>query len=66
LLGAQPHLSFSNSAKRRAPAHFCHNLTMLEFDSSRHGMGDDAGSGKLGTGTVCAGRGMRLPLFFLG
>src|SRR5215472_14908788 len=24
-------------------ANFCHNLTMLEFDSSGHGIGDDAG-----------------------
>jgi hypothetical protein len=52
--------------KPRASAHFRHNLTMLEFDSSRHGMGDDAGSGKLGLGTLCAGRGLRCALFFLG
>jgi len=39
---------------------------MLDFDSSRYGMGDDAGSGKLGVETVCAGRGLRCPLFFLG
>jgi hypothetical protein len=47
-------------------AHFRHNLTMLEFNSSRYGMGDDAGSGKLGVGKVCAGCGLRCPLFFLG
>jgi hypothetical protein len=51
---------------KRAFARFCHNLTTLEFNSSRHGMGDDAGSGTLGTGSLCAGCGERLPLFFLG
>ena len=47
-------------------ANFRHNLTMLEFDSSGHGIGDDAGSGKLGTGAVCAVCGLRRPLFFFG
>jgi hypothetical protein len=47
-------------------AHFRHNLTMLKLDSSISGMGDDAGSGKLGIETICAAYGLRSSLFFLG
>jgi hypothetical protein len=47
-------------------AQFCHILTMLEFDSSFGGMGDDAGSGKLGAKTVRVACGLRAALHFLG
>jgi hypothetical protein len=51
---------------RRHLAQFCHILTMLKFDSSLGGMGDDAGSGKLGAKTVRVACGRRAALHFLG
>jgi hypothetical protein len=47
-------------------AQFRHILTMLKFDSSLGGMGDDAGSGKLGAKTVRVACGLRAARHFLG
>src|SRR5436190_2051645 len=47
-------------------AQFRHILTMLKFNSSLGGMGDDAGSGKLGAKTVRVACGLRGALHFLG